>query len=252
MGLIYKISNTVNDKVYIGQTTRSLQDRWYEHLKASEKKNNLIYKAMRKYGKENFFISLLEECPDDKLNEREVYWIEKENSCRNGYNLTIGGDGVSLSDYSHKYIPIAQYDRIGNKVAEYESALEAEQKTGIPRSLICHVCKGTRQSAGGYQWKYKQDGQEKVDPIYTPVRTAPNYEVVQFSLSGEKIVEYKSVREASRMVGHAGNNSSIRKCASGKLKTAFGYQWKYKSEVGSSTSIQPTKYSGKGGRPKKF
>jgi hypothetical protein len=54
---------------------------------------------MKKYGKEHFFIELIEECPIEKLNEREQYWIAKKDTYHNGYNATIGGDGKRLIDY---------------------------------------------------------------------------------------------------------------------------------------------------------
>lgn len=96
-GLIYIIKNTVNDKVYIGQTTLSLEDRWKSHLKPSVHKTRgtyKIYNAMNKYGKENFYVELLEDdIPIDLLNEKEIEYIELYDSYYNGYNSTKGGDG---------------------------------------------------------------------------------------------------------------------------------------------------------------
>jgi transposase len=48
--------------------------------------------AMRKYGRENFSFQILEECPEEQLAEREIYWIEKLNTYKEGYNETRGGD----------------------------------------------------------------------------------------------------------------------------------------------------------------
>lgn len=53
---------------------------------------------MRKYGPENFTISVLEECPNEDLNSREVYWIEKYHSREDGYNITPGGGGWTKCD----------------------------------------------------------------------------------------------------------------------------------------------------------
>lgn len=96
-GLIYIIKNTVNDKVYIGQTALSLEDRWKSHLKPSVHKTRgtyKIYNAMNKYGKENFYVELLEDdIPIDLLNEKEIEYIELYDSYYNGYNSTKGGDG---------------------------------------------------------------------------------------------------------------------------------------------------------------
>jgi len=94
MGRIYKISNDINDKLYIGQTTQTLQRRFTSHCCSSndKAKNMYIKRAILKYGKEHFKIELIEECDDSLLDEREIYWINYFDSYNNGYNLTIGGN----------------------------------------------------------------------------------------------------------------------------------------------------------------
>lgn len=101
MGYIYKISNNVNNKVYIGMTTRSLDIRKADHRKTYNNQNsrmyNLkIYKAMRDIGIENFQYSILEECSNDILSEREKFWIDKYNSVFEGYNTALGGTGKPI------------------------------------------------------------------------------------------------------------------------------------------------------------
>lgn len=98
MGYIYKIINNINGKVYVGQTARSVQIRWYEHCKNSIFFNTHLYKAMRKYGLDNFSICTLEECTNEQLNEREIYWINYYDSMKQGYNETLGGEGKILYD----------------------------------------------------------------------------------------------------------------------------------------------------------
>ena len=75
-GIIYKITNNINNKVYIGKTLNSLEHRFNEHKRDSRKEScekRLLYSAMKKYGVENFSISLIEEVPIDVLSEREFY-----------------------------------------------------------------------------------------------------------------------------------------------------------------------------------
>lgn len=100
MGYIYKIINAANGKVYIGQTARTLQERYKEHLKhaaSRDSDNRFLYKAMNKYGYDNFRIALIEEVDDDKLSEREIYYISlyKADQRRFGYNMTAGGGGIA-------------------------------------------------------------------------------------------------------------------------------------------------------------
>lgn len=90
-GVVYKITCKLNGKSYVGQTTRTIKKRFVEHAKAKTCLGN----AIRKHGKENFTIEILEECAtSEQLNEREIFWIARFN-CKhpNGYNLTDSGEG---------------------------------------------------------------------------------------------------------------------------------------------------------------
>lgn len=93
-GSIYIIKNTINSKVYIGQTRVPINIRFSQHLSAARNKGHYtLYKAIRKYGEENFFIELIETCAIDSLNDREEYWISfyNANKSSSGYNMTPGG-----------------------------------------------------------------------------------------------------------------------------------------------------------------
>lgn len=88
---IYKISNKINDKVYIGQTIRPIEDRFKRHI--NDAINNILNthfaRAIRKYGKENFYIEMIDSAEtQDELNLKEQYWIRYFNSVNNGYNET--------------------------------------------------------------------------------------------------------------------------------------------------------------------
>lgn len=94
---IYTITNNINNKKYVG-LSKNCYKRWYDHKEAAKRPKKPyqfrvpIYNAMRKYGINNFSFDIIEECPIDKLKEREVYWIEKLDTYNNGYNATKGGD----------------------------------------------------------------------------------------------------------------------------------------------------------------
>lgn len=91
-GFIYIIKNFINNKVYIGQTCQPAKTRFKQHLKClKSSRKQLICRAILKYGKENFFYEILEECDKQILNQREEYYIDFYNSYINGYNLTKGG-----------------------------------------------------------------------------------------------------------------------------------------------------------------
>lgn len=92
---IYKITNTITNKVYIGQSV-NIKRRWREEKTAAfstkdSEYNSVLSKAIRKYGLNNFKFEVIEECEKEKLNERERYWIQYYNSYLKGYNCNLGG-----------------------------------------------------------------------------------------------------------------------------------------------------------------
>ena len=98
MPYIYKVTNQLNDKVYIGKTSFSVEKRWQEHCDDYTRfSNRPLYAAMRKYGINNFKVETIEEVENDEVAcEREIYWIAYYNSYHYGYNATYGGDGKQL------------------------------------------------------------------------------------------------------------------------------------------------------------
>ena len=81
---IYKITNLINGKVYIGQAS-DIYTRWTNHKNASLRKDKKeykypLYRAFRKYGIENFKFEIIEECSEEELNEKEIYYIDFYNT----------------------------------------------------------------------------------------------------------------------------------------------------------------------------
>lgn len=128
---IYKITNTINNKCYIGQSVQ-IEIRWRWHKGNYKNKNEPsynkhFYRSIRKYGLENFNFEIIEECDQSELNKREMYWIAYYDSYHNGYNETFGGDGKlqvdrnEFKDYFIKNNPsvkeIAEYFDIDRCVA---------------------------------------------------------------------------------------------------------------------------------------
>lgn len=130
-GRIYKITNNVNGKLYIGQTIYPLSYRYTNHL--SDARNGRGYamaSAIRKYGQDNFSIELVEECDENLLNDLEVKYIKQYNSMTpNGYNLTHGGDDCwnRREAFNH--------EEVISKFYELKSAVKVARfyKTDIPK-----------------------------------------------------------------------------------------------------------------------
>lgn len=101
--IIYKATNLVNGKVYIGQTVKTLEKRKRKHINdaVSNRSKNVFHKALRKYGEDNFTWEVIDSAESEtELSEKEIYWISFYHSYiyvdnSNGYNMTIGGEGAN-------------------------------------------------------------------------------------------------------------------------------------------------------------
>lgn len=131
--VIYIIKNTCNDKVYIGQTKQAVEERFRQHLKPSTFKKRgtyKIYNAMAKYGKENFYYEVLEknieECDVDK---KEIFYISKYDSFKNGYNSTNGGDSKTIC----KVTDLEKLKELSEKGISYK---EIAKEFGVNKATI--------------------------------------------------------------------------------------------------------------------
>lgn len=113
--IIYKITNLVNQKIYIGLTTCSLKERWTGHLHCVKSDPRHLYRSMRKYGIENFKIEQIDKTDNlQELGRLEAYYIEKFNSRdpNIGYNLCAGGVTNSLDDNGRARLKLADVVQI--------------------------------------------------------------------------------------------------------------------------------------------
>lgn len=100
---IYKITNNINGKIYIGQSN-NIQRRFSEHQNRGAASRIPVDVAIQKYGKENFSFEIIEECAIEQLNQRETYWINYFNSIEHGYNCSVGGDQQSMGSNNGRAI----------------------------------------------------------------------------------------------------------------------------------------------------
>lgn len=206
-GYIYCISNSINSKLYIGKTLNPIEKRFSEHCRDSRKtgkEKRPLYDAMRKYGIENFHISLIEEVPLELLSEREYYWIKTKNSYEEGYNATLGGDGKIFYDYQ-VFIDDYKDGLLVNEIAE---------KYGCDPST---VTKALRLA--------DIDGKENAF-------NRQKHKINCYDLEHNFIRSFDSQKEAAEYLiekGHRGKISSIStnigRVIKKQRKTAEGYIW---------------------------
>lgn len=198
MAYIYKITNQINQKVYIGKTSRSVEERWKEHRKTKNQtlfEARPLYSAMRKYGIKNFSIETIEECSEEESNNRECYWIEYYQSNKYGYNATSGGDGRKLLDY----------DLVRKVYKETKNETETARILGCSKSAVGVIIRSYNEVApfGAYLQKPVAKLDAKTEEI---------------------IAVYESISEAEK---ENGNTRHISECCKGKRKTCKGFKWKY-------------------------
>lgn len=203
MAYIYKIVNDINNKIYIGKTNNTIEQRFKEHCRDAFRERNEkrpLYDAMKKYGIDHFHAELIEET--NSPEEREVYWIEYYGSFKYGYNATLGGDGRHYRDYDLVY---ALYKE-GKTLKEISEILHYDEKT-------CRVA--LEQFNITHEDRFKR----KVELSQQPI--------IQLDKNTKKVINiFPSIAAAYKSLGkeHSGHIASV---CNGKRKTAYGYSWKY-------------------------
>lgn len=193
--IIYKITNTINNKVYIGQSVLTLNERINSYIKEVKysSKNRPIIAAMRKYGFHNFIFSILEKGIVDKniLDKKERYYIQKYKALcsEKGYNIELGGNGpgkhsedtknkiskAQLGTKNHMYGKKGELNKTSKPVIElatgrkYGSATYAAECLNLEFSHVCSVVRGERGSTGGFIFRYLD---ENDSPLQIEKRTA--------------------------------------------------------------------------------
>ena len=166
IGYIYKITNLINNKIYIGQTRYTIERRFKEHIwtSKSEQNNIPLQNAIRKYGAENFRIEKIDEASSkEELDEKEIYWIKTLNAQNPeiGYNVCRGGErgpgGPLFAGHKHSEETRAKMsaDRMGSKNANYGNhrKMPEEEKQK-------HACPGEKNGMYG-----KHQSDEKKEKI---------------------------------------------------------------------------------------
>jgi group I intron endonuclease len=219
---IYKITNTINDKIYIGQASdfdrrkKTHYTSFNSFCKSPEKHSSgcrILYNAFKKYGFDNFIFELIEECSTNELNEKEQYWLDfyKSYEIENGYNLSrIAGSclGTKRSDGTKKKMSDNAKMRTGDKNPFYNKHHSESSKDKISKAKTgCQMPPSFLPKWEKYKiWK---DNEKKI---------------LQYDIWGNFKKEWNSLNEVfyelNIKVGR------ISECLHKKQLTAGGFIWK--------------------------
>lgn len=201
IGYIYKITNKINGKVYIGQTRKSIKQRWNEHKSTSKSPNKQgynypLYRAFRKYGIENFEIEEIEKCFFEKLNEREIYWINYYNSYKKGYNQTLGGDGSSTLSLNEQEV-IKKYKELERvtSVAQYFNCAPSSIKLILKKHDIDIISAQEHAKEKGFV-VYMLNDKHEILKTFQTLREAGRWLVKQKLTKSTELTAHNRVNDA--------------------------------------------------------
>ncbi len=258
MGYIYKITNKINNKCYIGQTVMNIEKRWDAHRKCIGKENGCpgLRRAFEKYGLENFKFEIVIICFDTDLSKYEKEYIKKYDSFKNGYNLTHGGEEGGFFT-GCKHTP-ENVEKIKQHWANYNANPEnrkwrseqMKQKYADPknRELQSKYMKAAyaniqvirnsytlsprtdevKEKISNSVKLYYQNNQNKIKQYKNHSKIMTNAigrKVSQYTLDGEFVKTYDSIRIAGKETN--GSFKAIGHVLRGRKRTSGGFIWKY-------------------------
>lgn len=242
---VYLITNTVNDKKYVGITRKGYKNRFKGHISACEKgKSNILYNAFRKYDIENFTVELIENnIPDDCANEREIYYIKKYNTFyknRCGYNMTTGGGGTvgyEFTDEDRKKISESGKGRKFSKERneKIRSAMIGREYKQEWKDNLSNARKGRfKKEENPFYGKHHSEETKHKCRVKRNTRLVERIDIE----TGEVLETYDGgVLAGEWVVKNLRPNTKVHTCVyaidkacNGTYgrKTCYGYKWRYK------------------------
>lgn len=209
---IYKATNKINNKVYIGATTASLETRKNDHINKSKGTNRTTFqRAVGTFGPDAFIWEILDYAStSDELALKERCYIKRYNSYSKGYNNDSGG-GFKKTVY--------KFDEIYGLIGVYSSLSIAALTVFGRKKSVSNACLGQNKTYKSYYWSYNKDF------MIEDADDNRKKQVCQYDLNEKFIAKYESAAAASRKSGFS--KSAISRVCRNERRQAGGYIWKY-------------------------
>ena len=229
---IYRITNNLNGKFYIGQS-RDIAYRIKQHNYEANDPNNLahdapLHKDIREYGWDNFSYEVLLECKVGELSIKEQELITAASILSKDLLYNRRNDYVASK--------IGQYTLNGKLIKVWNSTKELRDAGFIEIGNITKACRGDIRSSVGYVWRFVEDideakAQEEAMCAQKVKTGGQRHEIIQYDLSTHAVINrFSSGRAAALALGKAAGTSPILNTCKGKQRQAYGYGWAYAEE----------------------
>ena len=235
-GYIYKIINTENNKIYIGQTIRNLHVRFNEHL--NHKKDTRLTRAFNKYGRDKFNIIKIccvigsKEYVINKLNKLETYYIKKYDSRKNGYNMTDGGEMNPMycqENIDKMIMTRGKWDEEHKRMFSESKIGKNNPMYGIEPPNKGKSCPQHVKDAVSKAQKGRKDTKEVIEKRTKHLRDRnPNAKSIKVFYNGEYIGVFNSIKQISEYtkINYNTLRSAIKKAIKDNLEYK-GYRFEY-------------------------
>ncbi len=244
-GVIYKATNKINGKIYIGQTVQSLNRRVRGHISRSlnNRDSSYFHRAINKYGKENFEWGIISKHNSlEELNRAEIEMIKRYNTFESGYNLDLGGKGSVGFKHSEKTKNKMSTSKKGKRNSNYGKVFTKEHREKLSNSHKGKSCLRGKDSpnygkklSSSHKRKIGISGKgrivsEKTKKKISETRinnksTAKKYVII--SPEKEKFFVYGLRNFCRNYKKEKLNHANLIKVAQGKYRHHKGYRCEY-------------------------
>jgi group I intron endonuclease len=211
---IYKIISPTG-KIYVGQSI-NIENRWKDYKKLKCKKQIKLYNSFLKYGIENHKFEIIEECLEEQLERREIYWGEYYDVLKKGLNLRLGNKRGKWSEETLLKMSKSQLGKIKGDyhTEEFKNKISLIQKGNKNRLNIKHT----------------EEAKQRISKANSKPNFKLNKSVLQYDLQGNFIKEWESIKQIKENL-NIKVSAGISAVLHNKQKTAYGFIWKLKTQT---------------------